>query len=340
MLRYAGRRILSLIPVLFGVTVIMFIISHAVPSDPTALFLGPHASDDPDLVRAFRERWSLDSPLPVQYIDYMRNLFQGDLGTSIFTHQSVTSDLLRYFPATMELSLLAILISMAVSVPLGVLAAVKHGTAVDGVIRIVTLAGSSLPVFWLALLMLQVFYLNLGVSAGPGRLSPTMAPPTGGGGFYTIAALMKGDFPLFFDALGHLIMPALVLASWSIGVITRVARNSMLTVLRQDYMRTARAKGAREADLVVRHGLPNALLPVLTLVGLAFADLMAGAVTTETIFAWPGIGLYSYQAATSLDYPAIMGVALLVALAYLLTNLLVDLLYGVIDPRTRVYQAS
>jgi len=337
MLRYATRRILSLIPVLFGVTVIMFVVSHAVPSDPTALFLGPRASDDPVLVAAFRHKWGLDESLIVQYGDYMRNLVHGDLGTSIFTHQTVISDLRRYFPATIELSLFAIVISMVVSIPLGVLAAVKHGTKFDATVRFVTLAGSSLPVFWLALLMLQIFYLKIGIAPGPGRLSTTVTPPSGSGGFYAITSFFRGDWPVFFDALSHLIMPALVLASWSIGVITRVTRNSMLAVLRQDYMRTARAKGARETYLVVRHGLPNAILPVLTLVGLAFADLMAGAVTTETIFAWPGIGLYSYQAATSLDFPAIMGVALVVALTYLLTNLIVDLMYGVIDPRTRLY---
>lgn len=337
MLRYTTRRVLSLIPVLFGVTIIMFIVSHAVPSDPTALFLGPRASDDPVLVHAFRQKWGLDDPLFVQYLDYMRNLLHGDLGTSIFTHQSVVSDLGRYFPATIELSLFAIVISMVVSVPLGIAAAVKQGTVFDAVVRFVTLAGSSLPVFWLALLMLQIFYLKAGIAPGPGRLSPDVTPPSGSGGFYAIASFFRGDWATFGDALSHLIMPALVLASWSIGVITRVTRNSMLMVLRQDYLRTARAKGARELYLVVRHGLPNAVLPVLTLIGLAFADLMAGAVTTETIFAWPGIGLYSYQAATSLDFPAIMGVALLVAFSYLITNLIVDLLYGVIDPRTRVY---
>lgn len=339
MLRYATRRILSLIPVLFGVTVIMFVISHAVPSDPTALFLGPRASDDPALVHAFRQKWGLDQPLIVQYLDYMRNLFHGDLGTSIFTHQSVLSDLKRYFPATIELSLFAIVISIVVSVPLGVIAAVKQGSKFDAAVRFITLAGSSLPVFWLALLMLQVFYLKAGIAPGPGRLSADVSPPSGSGGFYAIVSFFRGDWSVFGDALSHLIMPALVLASWSVGVITRVTRNTMLMVLRQDYLRTARAKGARELYLVVRHALPNAVLPVLTLIGLAFADLMAGAVTTETIFAWPGIGLYSYQAATSLDFPAIMGVALLVALTYLLTNLVVDLLYGVIDPRTRLYSS-
>jgi peptide/nickel transport system permease protein len=337
MLRYTVRRLWQLIPVLFGVTVIMFVVSHTIPSNPAALFLGQRASTNPTLVHAFEQKWGLDKPLPVQYVDYIVNLLHGNMGTSLFTHQPVASDLARYFPATIELSLVAILISIVVSIPLGVLAAVKQGTWVDGAIRTATMVGSSMPVFWLAILMLQVFYLHFGIAPGPGRLTATITPPSGTGGFYIIVSLFRGDWSTFGDAMGHVIMPALVLASWSIGVITRVTRANMLGVLREDYLRTARAKGARDVYVVLRHAFPNALLPILTLAGLAFADLMSGAVTTETIFAWPGIGLYSYNAATSLDFPAIMGVALLVAGVYLVLNLVVDLLYGVIDRRARIY---
>jgi peptide/nickel transport system permease protein len=337
MLRYLARRLLQLIPVLFGVTIIIFVITHAVPSNSAALFLG-RGADDPVVLHAFMQKWGLNESLPVQYFIYMRNLVHGDLGTSIFTHDTVSSDLLQYFPATVELALFAMLITIVVAIPLGVLAAVKQGTAVDLVIRMVTLVGSSLPVFWLALLMLEIFYLRLGMAPGPGRLSSTVLLPSGTGYFYVIGSFFRGDWPVFLDALSHLIMPALVLASWSIGVVTRVTRASVLNVLRQDYMRTARAKGAGEVYVILHHGVPNALLPILTLSGLAFADMMSGAVATETIFSWPGIGLYSYQAATSLDFAAIMGVALLVSFVYLLTNLTVDMLYGVIDRRARVYK--
>ena len=312
-------------------------LSHTIPANPAALFLGQRASSDPKLVKAFDVKWGLDKPLPVQYFDYMVNLVHGNLGTSIFTHQPVSADLLRYFPATIELALCAFLISLVVSIPLGVLAAVKQGTWIDGLIRTVTLVGSSMPVFWLAILSLQIFYVYLGIDPGPGRLSATATPPSGTGGFYIIGSLIRGDWSTLGDAVSHVILPAIVLSTWSIGVITRVTRTNMLAVLQQDYLRTARAKGGREVYVVVRHALPNALLPILTLAGLAFGDLMSGAVTTETIFAWPGIGLYSYQSATSLDFPAIMGIALLVSFVYLAINLVVDLLYGMIDRRARIY---
>ena len=337
MLKYTGRRLLELIPVLFGVTVIMLLLSHVVPANPAALFLGKQGSSDPKILQAFNQKWGLGKPLPVQYVDYIVNLLHGNLGTSIFTHRPVTVDLAQYFPATVELSLCAMLISIVVSIPLGTLAAAKAGTWVDALIRTLTLVGSSLPVFWLALLTLEIFYLDLGISPGPGRLSPTVTPPSGTGGFYAIVSLFTGNWSLFGDVMSHMIWPALVLSTWSIGVLTRVTRTNMLGVLGQDYLRTARAKGARNAYVVLRHGLPNALLPIMTLAGISFADLMAGAVTVETIFAWPGIGLYSYDAATSLDFPAIMGVALLVSTVYLAMNLVVDVLYGVIDRRARLY---
>lgn len=333
MIRYVIGRLAAIVPVLFGVTVVMFAVSHMGDADPTALMLGDGASDNPELVRQFRERWGLDLPLPQQYWHYLVQLVHGNLGTSIFTQQPVSDDLARFFPATIELATVAIVISLLVAIPLGVLAALREGRTWDAVIRFVTLIGSSLPIFWLALLALQVFYLKLGVSAGPGRLSPDRSAPEGS--FYVLSFAMQGDWGGVADALNHLLLPALVLSSWSVGVLTRITRNGMIVVLRQEYLRTARAKGAGETRVVLGHGLRNAVIPVITVSGTAFAELLAGAVTTEAIFAWPGIGRYSFQAATALDFPAIMGVGLLVALTYIVINLVVDLLYGLIDPRVR-----
>ncbi|HEY9474729.1 MAG TPA: ABC transporter permease [Mycobacteriales bacterium] len=336
MLRYVLRRVVSIIPVLFGVTLVMFIVSHSTSADPTALMLGDRASADPELVAAFHEKWGLDQPLPVQYGHYLVNLVHGDLGMSIFTQRPVLDDLMQYFPATVELATLAAIISVCVSIPLGVIAAIRPHGLTDGLIRTLTLLGSSMPIFWLALVALQLFYFQWGVAAGPGRMSSGSIDPEGTGGFYATVSLFRGDWATFSDVMSHMILPAIVLASWSIGVITRVMRNSMMTVLQQDYLRTARAKGATDRYIFTRHGFRNALMPVVTLTGTAFAELLAGAVTTEMIFAWPGIGRYSYQAATALDFPAIMGVGLLVAFVYLIVNLAVDLLYPLLDPRVKV----
>ncbi|HEY9389953.1 MAG TPA: ABC transporter permease [Mycobacteriales bacterium] len=336
MVRYIFRRVVSIVPVLFGVTLVMFVVSHSTSADPTALMLGDQASSDPELVAAFHEKWGLDQPLPVQYGHYLANLVHGDLGMSIYTQRPVLDDLMQYFPATVELATLAAIISVCVSIPLGVLAAIRPHGLTDGMIRTLTLLGSSIPIFWLALVALQLFYFRWGVAPGPGRMSSGSVDPEGTGGFYATVSLLRGDWATFSDVMSHMILPALVLASWSIGVITRVMRNSMMTVLQQDYLRTARAKGATDRYIFARHGFRNALMPVVTLTGTAFAELLAGAVTTEMIFSWPGIGRYSYQAATALDFPAIMGVGLLVAFVYLIVNLAVDLLYPLLDPRVKV----
>ncbi len=333
MFLYTMKRLGSMVPVLFGVTIVMFVVSRMSGGDPTALMLGDRAVDNPELVQAFRSRWGLDQPLQVQYWVYIEHLVRGDLGTSILTKQPVLDDLLRFFPATVELATVAIVMSLLVAIPLGVLAAMRAGRHTDAIIRFVTLLGSSVPIFWLSLLALQVFYLKLGLSPGPGRLSADRPTPEGTHGFYLFGLLLQGDWQGFLDALNHVLLPAAVLAGWTIGVLARITRNGMIVVLRQDYLQTARAKGAGESRVILRHALRNSLIPVVTISGAAFAELLAGAVTTEAIFAWPGIGRYSYQAATGLDFPAIMGVGLLVAVTYLVINLVVDVLYAVLDPR-------
>ncbi|MFO7631218.1 MAG: ABC transporter permease, partial [Caldilinea sp.] len=259
----------------------------------------------------------------------------GDLGRSIKSRRAVAEDLAAYLPATIELATTAILFGVSVGVALGLISALRRNTWLDHSARIISLFGVSTPVFWLALVALYIFYARLGWVAGPGRLDAGMPPPPHFTGFYTVDALIAGDWKTFSNAVSHLILPALVLASYTTGLITRVTRSSMLEVLGMDFIRTARAKGLADNNIVVRHALRNALIPLITVIGFSYGNLLAGTVLTEAIFAWPGIGQYAYRASTSLDFPAIMGVSLLIALIFILINLIVDVLYFVVDPRLR-----
>ncbi len=324
-----------MVPVLFGVTVIIFVVSHSLATDPVLAVIGEQAAEHPAIVQAYREKWGLDKPLPVQFVTYIENLAHGDMGVSINSHRPVAEDLKQYLPATVELASVAVLLSIVVSIPLGILAATRRGGAADVLVRAVTLLGVSMPIFWLALVALDIFYLRLGIAPGLGRLDVTDSPAPTVTGFYTIDTLLALQVDTFLDALKHLVLPAVVLASWSAGLLTRITRTSMLAILHQDFLRTARSKGASEGYVIWRHALRNALIPVVTVVGLAYGDLLSGAVMTETIFGWPGLGRYAYQAATHSDFPAIMGVALVVAITYILVNLLVDIVYGLLDPRVR-----
>ncbi len=329
------RRIILLIPLLIGVSLVAFVISHAVPSDPMNAALGPKAVSDPEIVAAYRAKWGLDEPLYVQYLTYVGNLLQGDLGRSIINRRPVAEELGRFLPATMELATAAIILTVLVGMPLGVISAVRRNTWVDRVSRVISLVGVSVPVFWLALLGLFIFYAGLGWLPGPGRLGVGVEPPDRVTGFYTLDALLMGDFQLFRDSLSHLVLPAIVLAGYSTGLITRVTRSAMLEVLGQDYVRTARSKGLKEYRVMLRHALPNALIPTVTVLGLSYGSLLAGTVLTEIIFSWPGIGQYAYRSSTALDFPAIMGVTMLIALIFILVNLVVDAMYVFLDPRLR-----
>lgn len=335
MQRFVVRRLVLLIPLLIGVTLVAFVISQAVPSDPVNAALGQNAVADEELVAAFRAKWGLDQPPHIQYLTYLKNLLQGDLGQSISTHRPVTEDLSRYLPATIELATTAIILAVLIGVPLGVISAVRRNTWLDQVSRVLSLIGVSAPVFWLALLGLFVFYSRLRWLPGPGRLNIGVEPPSGVTGLYTLDALFAGDMWLFFNALSHLILPSAVLASFSMGLITRITRSAMLDVLSQDYVRTARSKGLREVGVILRHAFPNALIPTVTVLGLSYGNLLSGTVLTEKIFSWPGIGQYAYQASVSLDFPAIMGVTMLIALIFIAANLIVDITYIFLDPRLR-----
>jgi peptide/nickel transport system permease protein len=333
--QYVLRRLVLTFPLLIGVTLIAFVISHAVPADPVTANLGQKAMSDPAIVAAFRAEWGLDRPVYEQYLIYLRNLLRGDLGRSIKSRRPVMDDLRAYLPATIELATASILVGIVAGVAFGVVSAVYRNSLLDHLVRILSLFGVSVPVFWLALVVLFIFYSRLRWFPGPGRLDVGLSMPPQITGLLTIDALLARDWTVLRSALGHLLLPAFVLGSYTTGLITRVTRSAMLEVLGQDYIRTARAKGLHHRIVLLRHALRNALIPVITVIGFSYGNLLAGTVLTESIFAWPGIGQYAYRASTSLDFPAIMGVSLLIALIFIVTNLMVDLLYFVLDPRLR-----
>jgi peptide/nickel transport system permease protein len=321
---------------LLGITLLSFLLSQAVPADPVTANLGEQAAGDPAAVAAFRKQWGLDRPLPEQYGIYVWNLVRGDLGRSISTKQPVALDLRQHFPATVELSLVAMAVSVLLGIPLGLLSAVKRDSLLDQAARLVSLVGVSMPLFWLGLVALLVFYAHLGWAPAPGRLSPTLAAPPLVTGFLLVDALLAGRPQVALDSLQHLVLPALVLSTYNLGVLARLMRGNTLEVLGEDYVRTARAKGLAEAAVLLRHAARNALIPVVTVVGLSFGRLLSGAVIIESVFAWPGLGLYAFRSATSLDFPAIMGVGMVVAAIYVCVNLVVDVAYAFIDPRIQV----
>jgi peptide/nickel transport system permease protein len=319
-----------------GITLVSFVLTQLVPGDPAAANLGNRAVEDPVAVAAFRQQYGLDKPLPVQYAVYLGRVLQGDLGTSQQSHRSVREDLAEYIPATFELAIFAIVLSLLIGVSLGVVAAVFRDRWPDQVLRVVSLAGVSMPTFWIALLAFFVFFFTLGWLPGGGRLAPADSPPTHTTGMYTVDAAVHGQWGLLGTALLHLVLPGLVLATYTVGMLLRFTRASMLEILGNDYVRAARAKGLPERVVISRHVLRPALVSIITVAGVAFGSLLSGTVLVETIYSWPGLGQYAYHSATSLDLPAIMGVSVVVAVVYIVINLLVDLLYGVIDPRIRL----
>lgn len=335
-LRFLGRRLAALVVLALGITLIAFILTQLVPGDPALSALGPVTSADPEAVAAYHEKWGMDEPLPVQYLTYLGNLLQGDLGTSQLSHQPVLDDLRETIPATAELAFLSMAIAILVGVPLGIVAAIRQNRVADHTLRVVSLAGISMPTFWLALIALYVFFFRLNWFPGGGRLDPGVLPPDQITGMYTLDALLQGQWSVARDALHHLVLPAIVLAAFNVSLIMRYTRSAILEVLNDDYVRAARAKGLPERTVVRRHVLRAALPSIVTVLGLVFANALTGAVLVENIFSWPGVGQYAYQASIELDLPAIMGVSLFVAIVYITVNFTVDILYGVIDPRLRL----
>lgn len=332
-LAYTLRRLLAAIPVLLGVSVLAFLISHAIPGDPARLIVGPKASNE--AVEAIRREHGLDRPLPVQYLHFLAGLAAGDLGRSIRNHRPVTEDLADYFPATLELTLASLLLCLIVGIPLGILAAVRRNRPADHAARVVSVVGVSTPVFWLGLMLLLLFYRHLDWLPGSGRLDVTSSPPPGVTGLYLLDALFAGDWGLLREAASHLILPAFCLSYVYLAVITRIVRSSMIAVLGQDYITTARANGLSSARVVLKHAFKNALIPTVTITGLSLGELLGGAILTETIFAWPGMGKYVVDSVNALDFPAIMGFTLVVSTAYVVINLGVDVLYAFLNPRIR-----
>lgn len=334
--QYFLRRLLLIIPILLGITVIAFIVANAVPADPINANLPVNALNNEALVEAFRKKWGLDKPLHEQYLTYLGNLLGGDMGISIKTRKPIREDIARFLPATIELATLGIVFGSFFGVSLGLISAVWKDSPADYLSRVVALVGVSFPVFLLALVFLTLFYSRWGITAGPGRLDFIMRPPPTVTGMFTIDALLAGDLKTFNNALSHLILPALTLALYISGIISRITRSSLLEVLNQDYMRTARSKGLRERYVIGFHGMRNALIPVVTVIGLSYGNLLVGSILIESIFAYPGIGRYMFRASTSQDFPAIMGVSLLIAFIYVGVNFVVDILYYFLDPRIRI----
>lgn len=333
MLRYAFNRLTTAAVLALFSTLVVFLIASLVPGDPIIAMLGDMAASNPQIVAEYRARWGLDKPLWEQYWIFLQRLFQGDLGISISTGRPVMADIAQYAPATVELGSIAFVLSVVIGIPFGIVAAVWRDTWVDHSARFISLIGVSSPVFWLAFIALTVFYGALGIAPGPGRLDPIDLPPPHVTGFFLVDTLIAGDWELLKTAAAHLALPSIVLCAATLGLITRITRASMLETLGQDYVRVARAKGLKERPVIMRHALPNALIPVITLAGLAYANLLTGTVMTETIFSWPGLGRYTFRAALALDLPAIMGMTLIFAIVYLLINLVVDLSYAIVDPR-------
>jgi len=310
----------------------VFFMVRAIPGDPAQIMLGQQATQEQ--VQQIRENMGLDKPIFVQYGLFLKDALRGDLGDSIVTGRPVTTELMTRLPATFELVAFAMLIAILVGVPVGVISAVRQYSLLDKSTSVLALTGISMPIFWLAMILVVIFGVNLELLPFPGRLDPTTGI-TAITGLVLVDSLLTLNFAGFWDGLLHLIMPALALATIPMAVIMRMTRSSMLEVMNEDYVRTARAKGVVPWRVVFKHALRNAMLPTITVIGLQVGLLMVGAIITETIFSWPGIGLYTYTSISSRDYASIQGVVLYAALLFVLINLIVDILYAILDPRVR-----
>jgi len=332
-LAFVLRRLALIIPTFVGVTLIAFALIRLIPGDPVENLSGERGMDPARRERLLHE-FGLDRPLPLQYVEYVGQVLHGDLGTSLTTHEPVLQEFLTLFPATVELAFFALLFAVTMGLPAGIVAALKRNTVADYAVMGVSLAGYSMPIFWWALLLILFFSVQLGWTPVSGRIAVQYDVPAVTG-FMLFDALKSGEPGAFRSAVSHLILPAIALGTIPLAVIARMTRSSMLEVLREDYVRTVRAKGLSRWRVVVVHALRNALIPVITVIGLQVGLLLSGAILTETIFSWPGIGNWLIHGVQSRDYPVVQGGILLVATIVIAVNLLVDTLYGVINPRIR-----
>lgn len=330
MLKYTVQRLLLLIPVLFGVSLFVFLVLHLLTADPAALILGEHATAEQ--IEALRRQLGLNDPLYIQFGRFLSDILHGDFGRSLMTRAPVMDEILTRFPATVELALAAIIIATLVGVTVGVISAVKQYSIFDYLSMVGALMGVSMPIFWLGLMLIILFSVILGWLPVSGRADIGLEPATITN-FYIIDSIITGNWDALVSSLRHLVLPALALASYSTAIIARMTRSTMLEVIRQDYIRTARAKGLSERVVVNKHALRNALIPVVTVIGLQTGSLLSGAVLTETVFSWPGIGSLLVNAILAGDYPLVQGSVIFIATVYVLVNLAVDLLYSYLDPR-------
>jgi ABC-type dipeptide/oligopeptide/nickel transport system permease component len=332
MTRLVLLRIVGALPNLLGVVVITFLLTRALPGDPAAYFAGQSASAE--AIEQIRAQLGLDRPLPVQFVDYVADLARGELGQSLSTGRSVAEEIASRLPASIELTLVALVLAVFVALPLGIAAAVRQGSWVDQLARLVTTAGVSLPVFFTGLLLTWLFYFVLGWAPSPiGRLDPSFSPPPSFTGLYLIDAAVALDGELWRACAGQLVLPAITMALFVLAPITRMTRASMLSVLSSDFVRTARALGLRTPTVLVRYALRNALLPVVTTLGMVFSFLLGSNVLVEKVFAWPGIGSFAIESLTASDYAPVQGFVLTMGVLYVLLNLAIDLAYLAIDPR-------
>ena len=332
MARFIARRVLALLPILLGVSAAAFLMIHLLPGDPATVYVGEHGQ--PGAIERVRHEFGLDKPLPVQYGIYLWNAVRGNFGDSLDSHRTVLEEFVPRFPATVELTLGAMTIALCVGIPIGILSAYRPNSALDRLGMLVALGGVSVPVFWLGLMLIYVFsvFIHVLPTAGQIGVDAALTPVTH---IDVLDGLLTANWSAAGDALRHLILPSITLGSYSTAIIARMTRASMLDALHQDYIRTARAKGLAGRGVVIGHGLRNALLPVITVVGLQVGALLTGAILTETIFSWPGVGRFMYDSILFRDYPVILGGILLFSLMFVLVNLVVDVFYAFLDPRIR-----
>lgn len=332
MLHYIGKRLMQLIPVLLGMTFIVFMIIRAIPGDPAQVILGQQASEE--AIKALRTTLGLDNPWYIQYFDYLKGLVTGDLGQSLRTRTPVVDEVWPYLAATIELSVFAVIIAIVIGINAGIISAWFQNSWFDYLAMIIALIGVSMPIFFLGLLNQWIFAIELDWLPTSGRMN-VRDPIESITGFYIIDTIITGQFDQLSVIMRHLILPGTALATIPMAIIARMTRSSMLEVMRSDYVRTARSKGLKMFWVVYKHALKNAIIPVLTIIGLQMGLLLGGAILTETIFAWPGIGRYIYEAINYRDYPVIQSGILIVAFIFVMINLFVDLLYSLVDPRIK-----
>lgn len=336
MLKFILKRVAMIIPTFIGVTLLTFLLLHFIPGDPIEIRMGERGLS-PEMHAQMLKQMGLDLPLYQQYLNYLLNIFQGDLGVSFRTGQPVLDEFAVLFPATIELASAAILFALVLGLPMGVLAAVKRGSFFDHSVMAISLTGYSMPVFWWGVMLMLIFSSQLGWLPAAGRISPLfwlddVVNPTG---FMLIDTWRSSEEGAFRSALSHMVLPMIVLGTIPLAVIARMTRSSMLEVLNEDYIRTARAKGVSKLSVIIVHALRNALIPVVTVIGLIVGQLLSGAILTETIFAWPGIGKWIIEAIRDRDYPVVQSAVLIIATLIIMINLFVDLMYGILNPRIR-----